>query len=208
MNKAIIISELNSLLEAINEQFEIIKEPRERIPQMEFDILMENVRKLLQKLELLQKMMDIPSSAQPGMSSTIQKEPAQKKEKEKIQQKPRHPVPKVARPDEPELFPGEEQSFSTRLKEARKQSLGPKIPVAPDHLKNFIGITDKFLFVNDLFDGSLKEYNETIETLNNSPDARSAYDYLDRLLKKNLWNPGSEGFRKLKEIVESRFRWR
>jgi len=88
-----------------------------------------------------------------------------------------------------------------KLKEARQQTLPPKNePV--QHLKQLISINDKFSFINELFDGSLKEYNDAIEKLNGCNGRNEAYEYLDQLRKKNLWELESGTLMKLKEAVE------
>jgi hypothetical protein len=58
MDKSIITRELQILLEAINEQFEIIREYEDFIPQIEFDMIMENVRKLYETFHRLQRLND------------------------------------------------------------------------------------------------------------------------------------------------------
>ena len=58
MDKHIITRELQILLEAINEQFEIINEYEDFIPQIEFDMIMENVRKLYETFHRLQRLND------------------------------------------------------------------------------------------------------------------------------------------------------
>ncbi len=58
MDKNIVIRELHILLEAINEQFEIIREYEGFIPQIEFDMIMENVRKLYETFHRLQRIND------------------------------------------------------------------------------------------------------------------------------------------------------
>ena len=100
-----------------------------------------------------------------------------------------------------DLFANEEPSFNMKLKEAREMSL-PQKPEPIEHLKQLISINDKFIFINELFDGNLKEYNEAIETLNSFEEKNEALDYLDLLRKKNVWELGSGTFMKLKEIVD------
>ncbi len=105
-----------------------------------------------------------------------------------------------------DLFADEEPTFSIRLKEAREKSLGPKVPSARiENLKTAITINEKFMFINELFDGNLREYNETIETLNGLNSLDQAAGFLDLMRKKNFWNTGSNAFRKLTELVERRF---
>ncbi len=61
------------------------------------------------------------------------------------------------------------------------------------------------MFINELFEGNLREYNITIETLNGFAELRQALDYLDLLRVKNLWESESAALRRLKELVEQKF---
>ena len=58
LNKTIIREEIQWLLEAIAEQFEAINAYEDKIPQIEFDIIMENIRKLYENLHLLNRVGD------------------------------------------------------------------------------------------------------------------------------------------------------
>ncbi|MCX6280605.1 MAG: hypothetical protein NTU51_01415 [Bacteroidetes bacterium] len=275
MDKNIITRELQILLEAINEQFEIIREYNDFIPQIEFDMIMENVRKLYETFHRLQRLNDpllfvekkisgprdlkayVPplpapspehlavlppvASAEPLPEPPAVIPPAAYPEplpeppaaatplpvKETMPQNESNPV----RPTEPathspipmrpllkketsekrkaktaelELFASEEPVFNIKLKEAREKSLGPKIS-RPESLKSSIGINDKFMFINELFDGNLREYNESVETLSGFKTLPQAQEYLDLLRRRNNWNSSSNAFRRIKELVEKRY---
>ena len=117
------------------------------------------------------------------------------------------PIPKKpAKSIEIDLFAAEEPTFSIKLKDAREKTFSPKIPSERiQNLKSAISINEKFMFINELFDGNLREYNETVETLNGFKNLDQAADFLDLMRKKNFWDTGSNAFRKLKELVERRF---
>jgi len=217
MDKNIVIRELHILLEAINEQFEIIREYEGFIPQIEFDMIMENVRKLYETFHRLQrindpllfvekKMSGIPHPASrilhpepripdPEVDTPILMKPVVKKETQQKRQE------KAA---ELELFASEEPVFNIKLKEAREKSLGPKVS-RHESLKAAIGINDKFMFINELFDGNLREYNESIETLGGFTTLPQAQEYLDLLRRKFNWNSASNAFQRIKDLIEKRF---
>ncbi len=58
LNKTILREEIQWLLEAIAEQFEAINAYEDKIPQIEFDIIMENIRKLYENLHVLNRQGD------------------------------------------------------------------------------------------------------------------------------------------------------
>ncbi|MFZ4520849.1 MAG: hypothetical protein ACOYNC_04050 [Bacteroidales bacterium] len=230
MNAEIIKDEIKWLLEAINEQYEAIHRHGGRIPQIEFDILMENVRKFYESMQLLQRVNNpllypertskpatVPEPVQvtrniepkaentnpPPAPVTVQFKPSQPPA---ARQEAASASKKAAKVQEIDLFAMEEPAFSIKLKDARERTLGPKIPSERiENLKTAISINEKFILINELFDGNLREYNETIETLNGFKTLEQAADYLDLMRKKNFWNTGSNPFKKLKELVERRF---
>jgi len=219
MNKDIIKAELQSLMEVINEQFEVLKDHKDKIPRIEYDLLRDNVRKLYENLYRLQRLDDTFDHLEKKIKEPTEQKPVppvQTVEKEKLRKtvEPdmvkevihKQLLKKPAKPSEADLFAAEESTFSFKLKEARDKSLGPKIPSEKIHeLKSAIDINEKFMFINELFDGNLREYNETLETLNGFQNLNQASEYLDLLRKKNFWDTGSQAFKTLSELVNRRF---
>jgi len=201
MNKDIIKAELHSLLEAIHEQIEVLRETEEKIPQIEFDIILENIRKLYENVHILQRLND----PYDHVEKRLKEPPSRPAESFPAPEEKKTPK-KSAKPADTDLFAEEQPTFNIKLKEARDKSLGPKVPPNRiDNLKTAITINEKFMFINELFEGSLREYNESIEALNGFTNLNQAAEYLDRLKKKNFWNTGSEAFKKLTELIERRY---
>ena len=85
-------------------------------------------------------------------------------------------------------------------------SLAAKLQQAPGRdLKSVIGINDKFLFVNELFGGSMEKYNKSIETLNDLKTLNGAMIYLNELKIELQWNSSNEAYLKLKNLVSRKF---
>ena len=185
------------LMETIREQFETLDAFEGKIPILEFDIIMENVRKLYEDLYLLQHLNDpydyikkFPAFTPPVQKVEKQEDPAEQKEEDV----------------KSDLLTSKTSSFNDKLMEAREQSLGPRFSQTNQgDIKSLININDKFLFINELFDGDYKDYTQAIDTFNTFTEKRDAFDFLDSLLKNNLWNSTSAAFIKLKEIVEKKF---
>jgi hypothetical protein len=219
MNTDIIRSELQSLLEAINEQFEVLKEREEKIPRIEYDIILDNIRKLYENIHRLQRLDDPFDTQEKRKKESVTQEPpvtVQPVEKERSRKtvEPemvkevihKHTAKKFMKSPDTDLFAGEEPTFNIKLKEARDRSLGPKgTPENVGELKALIGINEKFMFINELFDGNLREYNETIDILNGLQNLNQASEYLDLLRKKNFWDTGAPAFKKLSEMVTRKF---
>lgn len=229
MRKKIIMDEGRWLLEAIAEEYEAICSHARKIPAIEMDILKENIRKLYENLRILQRLDDphitdehVPkpgvTAASPGElpepvianpAPAIPEPPEKQPDDMPAQQRPspvRRPVKSAETDSMIDLFGQQEDSHTMKLQDARERSFTPKIPgTRIDNLKMAIPINDKFMFINDLFDGNLREYNETIEALNGFKTLDQAAEYLDLMRRKNFWNTGSTAFLKLKELVERRF---
>jgi hypothetical protein len=212
MNNEILNSQVRELMEAINEQVDALRERKDKIPQIEFDLVLGNIRKLYENLHLLQRLNDPfehhskPVPVQPPPAPDPAPEPMIR-----LAEKPRPTSRKEPQEEKkggkeksPDLFAEEEPTFNIRLREARKESLGTESS-RPEHLKALISINDKFIFINELFDGNLREYNETIETLNGFKDLKQAFEFFDLVRNKNLWDPSGTAFRKLQEVLEKKF---
>lgn len=230
LNKNILREEIQWLLEAIAEQFEAIKAYEDKIPQIEFDIIMENIRKLYENLHVLNRQNDplrqyvVPQTEKPEIrpfkpaeddkiQTPIQEIKPASQPTIKIKFDPdsqlntkneHHKVDKEV--SEIDLFSTESNVFAEKLKEARQKSFATeKHSSQSKELKASISINEKFLFINELFDGNLREYNITIETLNGFAELRQALEYLDLLRLKNLWESESPAFIRLRELVEQKF---
>ena len=191
-----------------------------KIHILEIDILKNNIRKLYEMVGQLQKEDDQPDPVIKQEKEMIS-EPAEPLFQEPITSEDvtvQAEIPvkdsteseKVsefkAEPEKSDLFSSETTTFSEKLMEAREQSLGPRTGNSkPVDIKSLISINDKFLFINELFDGDYKEYTHAIGIFGNFEEKKETFDFLDTLLKDNLWNSTSPAFLKLKEIVEKRF---
>jgi hypothetical protein len=72
-------------------------------------------------------------------------------------------------------------------------------------LKASIGINEKFQFINELFEGNMKEYNVAVDQINSFSSHSEAESYISNLENVYKWqadNHIAEGF---KELVERRF---
>lgn len=77
-------------------------------------------------------------------------------------------------------------------------------PVAD--LKVAIGINEKFLFINQLFDGNLQDYSEAITKLNASGDLNSARQFISsELAIRFSWPIDNEHVKNFMDLIERRF---
>jgi len=92
----------------------------------------------------------------------------------------------------------EEQKNESIADKIQKDSIGD--------LKSAIGINEKFHFINELFDGDMKEYNETIEKLNNSGSLQEGMTSFNLLVNKKDWDNKSDAVSQLKGFIERKYK--
>jgi hypothetical protein len=130
---------------------------------------------------------------------------------DEIPQKPPQPIP--AKPEKaavsfvPDLF-GESQSSMIADKLAAKpdNSLAARIgKTRVDDLRQAIGINDKFLFINELFEGNIAQYNNAIDELNSFFSLNGALTYVKELSVLFAWPQESPAKDKLCQLLERKF---
>lgn len=98
------------------------------------------------------------------------------------------------------------ETLGDRFQQAQDETLGAKLQHrSVNDLQNAIGINDKFLFVNELFTGSMEKYNRSIENLNDVKTLNGALIYLNELRVELQWNSSNEAYKKLLELVHRKF---
>lgn len=103
----------------------------------------------------------------------------------------------------------EDNSLHQRLAAQKEdKSLSARLQMIPiTHIKEGIGINEKFRFINELFAGNLQQYNEATERLNTFSNIDEAFAYLNALGKTHSWdeNNSAETIEKLAGIVMRRY---
>ena len=98
-------------------------------------------------------------------------------------------------------------TIGDKLKDKQDPSLVDKIQQKEiADIKKEIGINDKFLMINELFEGDMKGYNEVIDQLNTRENQSNAINTLNTLIEKHNWDHENEAFLKLKDFVERRYK--
>ncbi len=72
-------------------------------------------------------------------------------------------------------------------------------------LKDAIGINEKFLFINELFDGNLQDYSEALNKLNAFQNLQSAEEFITEIASRYSWADDSEHVKEFRDLVERRF---
>jgi hypothetical protein len=72
-------------------------------------------------------------------------------------------------------------------------------------LKAAIGINEKFQFINELFDGNMKEYTVAVDQVNSFSSFDEAESYIANLESVYKWDPDNHIAGSFKELIERRF---
>lgn len=250
MDNRKINEEISNLFETCIEQFEQISSYEGRIPQIEIDIIMTNIRNVYERLTLLNKMNNAEIKEAEGknifpektaekeeiksvsenekqnikstMETIAQREFKQTEKKipeplssvvshlESLSQKAK-PAGKVAslfdQNAEADEEDAETPSINDKLNKQNENSLADKLKQNKiKDLKQAIGINEKFLFINELFEGNLNDYNNAIAQLNSLSSKTEADTFIESELKiKYNWNENSKAKNIFIELVERRF---
>lgn len=98
------------------------------------------------------------------------------------------------------------ESLNDKFSEqTEKVSLAEKLGKKPiPDLVKAIGLNQKFLFMNDLFEGENNFYKEAISNLNNFSNFAEANEYIKALSARHNWEDSSSTVKEFVELVERR----
>lgn len=220
MEKNIIKEEIIELLEIIIEQSEVICQYKGRIPQIEIDIVLSNIRELYEKYKDL-KQLNKPKVTQ---TETVEEKINEKisvveekmlSETEQLKEKPSRafgtkktsPDLFTAHPTIADKFKDEKKSLNEVLSDTKSdKSLAAKMKENPiKDLKAAIGINEKFKLINQLFEGNLQKYNESVSKLNGFSSFEEAEKYISFLKAEYNWEETNEVYAGLCELVTRRY---
>ncbi len=119
---------------------------------------------------------------------------------EKIQSaKAEHDTPKVMADKFKQETPNIFESISTNDIANHLQQKSIK------DLRELIGINEKFLFINDLFSGDMRSYNEFIMALNDCEDRTSVNNMLNAHKESRCWGENTFAYTSLVKIIERKY---
>lgn len=254
MEKDKFLEAISNHLEDIREQFEIIRGYEGKIPSIELDLVMSNIRKVYEAFVKLEKL------NQPVVSFSVEKKqekgpaaapevPVEEKkeqppaEKAVEEARPADTVPEVQPEAQPEVQPEaqpeveKEKEVETPVAEQEEEKEEPKQPKTTldlfgessstladrltdntekrvaDKLKvekikdirSAVGINEKFLFINELFDGSLKNYEDAVSRLNQCASGAEAGQILDEFQANYRWDRDDPTTLTFMDLVRRRF---
>jgi hypothetical protein len=96
--------------------------------------------------------------------------------------------------EQADLFSERPTSIADRFEEKNKSDL-----------RTAVGVSEKFMFINDLFSGNIKEYTDFINKLNEAKDIMSSMKIITETKEKRKWATVSLAYTTLETLIEKRF---
>jgi hypothetical protein len=252
MSKKIVFTDIHSLLEMIRDQVHIIESYEGKIPQIELDIIMSNIRRLYDDFyevnymnrqikaeinEMDQEIVEdepqkelvtiiskvIPPEEPQQEVVSVKEEPESHQEQVIVPKKeePVLPIPekkteKVTVPKDlfaenenitlADKFKDDKKTFHEKLSVAAKdKSIADTIQKPIGDLRTGIGVNDRFVFINELFGGSMADYQAAIEEINKQADLEAATRVVMQYKQALNWKEGSEALSKLMSFIRRRY---
>jgi hypothetical protein len=101
--------------------------------------------------------------------------------------------------------PKVKQEKKAEKKEEKSVEVAPPSKPTIDDINKAIAVNDKFLFANELFAGSMQEYNIAIHQFNTAGTLESAMDYFSNLQELYGWNLENDTIKRLLELIDKRY---
>jgi len=138
-----------------------------------------------------------------------QAEPNQEKKPETVKAEMDQPTPPSQEPDESarttiDLFSDKvEEIVADKFGSNDESSIADKMQKSQiNDLRQVIGINEKFLFINELFNGDMSRYNKVIDELNELSTQQGINAYLIELKVANQWPDENDAFNKFKDLLD------
>ncbi len=77
---------------------------------------------------------------------------------------------------------------------------------SPDSLKSMLSINQKFMFINDLFDGNQEDFTKVLEFLESCETKEVAHSFVhNNYLKHNIWKENAPQVKEFLKLLDKRF---
>ena len=150
---------------------------------------------------------EIGSSTEEPANNDVETENKATQPETEQQPKPETAPEKTAQtPAQADLFSASPETIADKLSSEKQKTVADKLSHDnQNNLRKFIGINEKFLLINELFNGDLSRYNSAIDELDSMQTAEGANTCLIELQVQNQWDEESDAYVKLKELLEKKF---
>ncbi|HEY0030968.1 MAG TPA: hypothetical protein VGC65_09440 [Bacteroidia bacterium] len=213
MDKSTIRKEIAVLINSIKEHSDNIGD-KEQIPQLELELILHKIEKLYQKSIVFNHLNSMPRVRE--NASYVEKKEDPVAEKTSVAPQVIEAVKEISKEETvkspTDLFGSELPPVPEKPKVEKKVEKKEEKPVvsriqkpAITDLTKAIGLNDKFLFANELFEGNMQEYNIAVQQLNTAETIESAMEYISSLQQLYEWDAENETVKRLLDLVDRRY---
>ena len=202
----ILYQQYTDLTKSLNYQTPVVKAEVEK-PSVK-KVIKENIPVIKQvevKQEPVEEVIDIPLKETHTPIEKLEKEPAiEQKQTKSISSDLFNSNDSLTIADK---FRDEKTSINDKIGQNKPdKSIADKLKYAQiNDIKTLIGINEKYLFINELFEGNMSEYNEFIVKLNNFENISQAHEFISKHKEDKKWKENLESFNKLFELLTRRY---
>ncbi len=154
----------------------------------------------------VETIMDITEVGVPAEEKTQQAEPEENKVVEKSEEDLSEKKEVQVRSTIDLFSTSAEPTLGDKFKSDEQPTIADKITKNPiNELREAIGINEKFLFINELFNGDMGRYNKIIDELDQLQTMEGVNTYLLELKIQNQWSDNNPALLKLTELLHRKF---
>lgn len=216
-NKTAFEQEQNAVLENLETEVVIQeKEPEEQVKETEPEKQETPVEEEKQEIVVEQLLQPVEIESKINAEVALPKEPAQ--EEQPPEQEPQKPEEEkheskssvlsylhnnIMRDSEPK---SKRETSTLDLFSEKPTSIAEQFEnQTRSDLRTAIGVSEKFMFINDLFSGNLKEYTDFINRLNSLTSWEMSKEVIEETKHKRKWASSSLAFTTLEDLIHRRF---
>lgn len=216
-NKTAFEQEQNAVLETPEKEVVIQeKEPEEQVKETEPEKQETPVEEEKQEIVVEQLLQPVEIESKINAEVALPKEPAQ--EEQPPEQEPQKPEEEkheskssvlsylhnnIMRDSEPK---SKRETSTLDLFSEKPTSIAEQFEnQTRSDLRTAIGVSEKFMFINDLFSGNLKEYTDFINRLNSLTSWEMSKEVIEETKHKRKWASSSLAFTTLEDLIHRRF---
>jgi hypothetical protein len=174
-------------------QEEVVEDKEIETPQEDIE---EQIKKTEEQIKQLHKEISNNSENNPILTQQQEKSQETSSVLEYLHEKVIKDIPQkeesITR--EADLFSERPASIAERFEEENKSNL-----------RTAIGVSEKFMFINDLFSGNITEYTNFINRLNDANDITASQNIINQTKQKHKWATTSLAYTTLETLIEKRF---
>jgi len=155
----------------------------------------------LSEVEKDAKREDMPSQPEPDVEEEIEVESS------KIEHSENTPGIVTNIPPEEEDEEDEEDTLNAQFGSGGQKSIAEAHEENVDSMMNAISVNQRFMFINELFDGDADQFKESVDKVDKSSSFDESVEYLvQRYAKEYHWDMNSDEVKELLKIIFRRFR--